>query len=40
VMCQAWVMHYFPGMTLDQFERGNWSVSGYVGMWDFVKGGN
>lgn len=36
-MCQPWVMHYFPGMTMREFEQGNWSLSLYLGMWDFVK---
>ena len=35
-MCQPWVLHWFPGMTLEQFERGNYSLSLYLGMWDFV----
>lgn len=37
MMCQAWVLHYFPGMTQREFEQGNWSLSGYVAMYDFVR---
>lgn len=36
-MCRPWVMHFYPGMTRQEFESGNWSVDGYVAMWSFVK---
>ena len=36
-MCQPWVMHFYPGVSVRDFERGDWSLSLYVAMWDFVK---
>lgn len=37
LLCQPWVLHYFPGMTPKTFRDGDWSLSLYAGMWDFVK---
>lgn len=37
MLCQPWVLHYFPSMTLDRFERGEWTIPLYVGMWDFIQ---
>jgi len=36
-MFQPWLAHWFPGVTLEQLERGYWSLDGYVAMLDFVR---
>lgn len=36
-MLQPWLAHTFPGVTLDQLQAGNWSLSGYVAMADHVR---
>jgi hypothetical protein len=36
-MYRPWVAHWFPGVTLEQLERGFWTVGGYVAMGDFVR---
>jgi len=36
-MFQPWLAHWFPGVTMEQLERGYWSMAGYVGMRDYAK---
>lgn len=36
ILCQPWVLHYFPSMTMEQFDQGNWTLPLYVGMYDFA----
>jgi hypothetical protein len=31
------IAHWFPGVTMEQFERGYWSMELYVGMLDFAR---
>jgi hypothetical protein len=38
-MYQPWVAHYYPGLTLAAIEAGEWSLSSYVAMADFVRAG-
>jgi hypothetical protein len=35
-MYQPWLAHHYPGLTLEQLERGYWTMSGYVAMRDFI----
>ena len=37
-MYQPWVAHHYPGITLQQILLGEWSLSGYVAMADYIKG--
>lgn len=39
-MYQPWLAHYFPGVTLEQLVRGNWTLGGIVAMHDFAKSTN
>jgi hypothetical protein len=36
-MFTPWLAHWFPGVTLRQLERGDWSLAGYVALADYVK---
>ncbi len=37
-MFQPWLAHFYPGVTLDQLYEGQWTVSGFVGMRDYIRG--
>jgi hypothetical protein len=37
-MFQPWLAHNYPGLTMQELEAGNWSLSGYVAMADYIKG--
>ena len=36
-MFQPWLARHYPGLTLEQLQRGNWTLSGYVAMHDYIK---
>jgi hypothetical protein len=36
-MYQPWLAHSFPGVTLEQLERGYWTLSAYIAMADYVR---
>ena len=38
-MYQAWLAHYFPGVTMRHLTDGYWTLSGYVAMADLARDG-
>lgn len=36
-MWQPWLAHSYPGVTMNQLYRGEWSLAGYVAMADYIK---
>ena len=36
-MFQPWLAHSYPGVTLAQLYAGDWSLSGYVAMADYIR---
>lgn len=36
-MHTAWLAHLFPGLTIPELEQGNWTMAGYLAMYDFAR---
>jgi hypothetical protein len=40
VIYQPWLAHWFPGLTMEQLERGYWTLDGIVAMADYARDSN